>query len=334
MNYLIISDFNIAGQCTALMRAINKYTDDQARCIIAYDDHFAYDRDILLNKETLEEAAYLANEWADFFHFGSYIFNFPGVDFNQLVTNRNSCIKYYGSYLRDNGQKCRDFHQRTGIAAITGTDFTITGLLPESYYHLNSYFVKFGDMELDQIPKCNPYLGSGTFRICAGSAGHPNKGYQVLCDVMNELDKEGYDIDLDFIHGISNEEALERKKKAHACFCSLNGGWGISGVESMFMGQPTLTALDPFILSLFPDQPSIIVNKEILKDQILNLMGEGKEGPTIRQVEWRGRSVISRNFAIQNFQWKDIVERYMYLFDLIQHKDEYLKGGRIPDKIY
>ncbi len=325
MNIVIISDFNIAGQCTALMKAINEHSEHKARCIILNDDHFAYDYDILLSKDTLEEAQYLCNEWANFYHFGSYLFNFPGVDFNKLI-DKNCCIKYYGSYLRDNYQRCQEFHFKTGIAAITGTDFTITGRLPNSYYHLGSYFVKYGNMPLAEIPHCEMYYGNETFRVCAGSAGHPNKGYSILQQAIKELQAEGHDIELDLISGISNKEALERKRLAHACFCSLNGGWGISGVESMFLGQPTLTLLDPFVLSLYPDQPSIIVTKDNLKQKIALLEGH----PEI----WSDKSRQSKNFALNNFQWGIIIPKYLYLIDLIMNRDKYLLGGNAPQFIY
>lgn len=320
MNILVISDFNIGGQCTALAKAINQHTNHQARCIIAYDDHFAYDRDIILTKDNLSEAADLANSWADFYHFGSYIFNWPGVDFNKLIKKTNCCIKYYGSYLRENPQRCRNFHERSGIAAITGTDFTITGLLPNSYYHLGSYFTEYGNTMIDSIPRCREWWDDGgIFRICAGSAGHPMKGYSILEQSVNELKAQGYNIELDIISGVSNKECLGRKLECHACFCSLSGGWGISGVESMFMGQPTLTLLDPFVLSLYPDQPSVIVDRDNLKEKIVDLMDYR---------EWGKRSFQSFEFATGHFMWFDIAQRYIHLIDLIRHRDEYLAGGK------
>lgn len=327
MNILIISDFNIGGQPTMLTRAINKYTPHKARCIIAYDDSFAYDYDILLKKDNLEEAANLANDWADFYHFGSYIFNFPGVDFNKLVKPDNCCIKYYGSYLRDNGDLCREFHTKTKIAAITGTDWTITGQLDQSFYHLGSYFTKFGDMRDHEVPWCEQYIpGDGPFKICAGSAGHPNKGYSILVTTINELITEGYPIELDLISGISNQECLERKQKSHATFCSLHGGWGISGVESMFIGHAVLTLLDPFVLSMYPKQPSVLIDQNSLKQQLIRSI----EGSDI----WDGISTASRDFAFENFRWELIVAKYMYMIDLIMHHREYNGGGRLPDYIY
>ena len=51
MNICIVCDYNIAGQLTRLMRAINKYSPHKARCIILRDDYMSYDRDVILIKE-------------------------------------------------------------------------------------------------------------------------------------------------------------------------------------------------------------------------------------------------------------------------------------------
>ncbi len=329
MNILIMSDFNIAGQCTMLKDAINKYTSNKARCIIAYKDYLSYGEDIILNKDNLKEAADLAMSWADFYHFGSFVFNWPGVDFNNgILTPENCVVKYYGSFLRDNGEKCRLWHELTGIKAITGTDYTITGLLPNSFYHLSSYFTKFGNMNFDNIPSCVKYSQGQTLKICASSAGHPSKGYSLLQQVIGELQKEGYLIELDLIQGVSNEECLLRKQKCHVNFCSLHGGWGISGVESMFMGQPTMTCLDPFILSMYPNQPSILVNGFILKDKIKEFFDESKAGM------WYQLSQRSIDFANENFRWKHMIKKYMYVIDLIYNNKKYLQGGKLPEVIY
>jgi hypothetical protein len=324
MNLAIVSDFNIAGQPTALWRAINKYTDHKARCIIAQDDSFQYDRDIILNtKEAKEEAADWCNK-AEFFHFGRAIFNWPGVDFNKLLRKDNCCIKYYGSELRSNWPQLKKYHENNGIAAITGTDWTITGHLLNSFYHLGSYFTKFGDMKEKDIPLCNV---DDTLRICAGSAGSPLKGYEYLSAVVDELQKEGLDIELEFIMQVDNKRCLERKLNYNATFTSLHGGWGISGVESMYLGHTVLSCLDPWVCSLYPNAPTVLVSRDNLKTELRMLYGQG-------QGWWRQLGLDSREFAIRTFDTKTILKRYLYLFDLIQNGDAYLNGGRLPKAIY
>lgn len=325
MKILILSDYNIGGQCTALMRAINRHTKHQARCAVVYDDTFAYDHDLVLSRseEEMQEAARLALEWADFYHFGSYIFNFPGVDFNKQVNPRNCCVKYYGSYLRDNGPQCREFHRQSKIAAITGTDWSITSQLDFSFYHLASYFTKYGDEAPAPVPLYKP---GETFRICAGSAGHPNKRYEVLARVVEELQDEGLKLDLDFIHGVSNQEALERKRNAHATFCSLHGGWGISGIESFFLGHVVFTCLDPFVLSMFPETPTAVVDEASLKAAIRDCVTQ----PGLSQL----LQLQGPKFAKTHFNNATLVRKYLYTLQLIQGGEKYRQGFHAAEVIY
>ncbi len=331
MNILILSDFNIGGQPTALMRAINKYSNHTARCIIVYDDHMAYDYDIIFGrdlsrrKEAMKEASELANNWAEFYHFCSYVFSWEGVDFNKLLRPNNCCIKHYGSYLRDNGVTCRTWCRDTRIIPITGNDFTITSQLDFSLYHLNSYFLEYGDMPMQDIPKCEEWVMGKPLRIAASSGGSPTKGYDVLVHTVNNLIEKGWDVDIDLMQGISHKECLQRKLKCHVTFGSLCGGWGLSGIESMYIGHPVLTCLDPFVLSMYPQQPAILVDQASLEGGIKGLFNTSK---------WKEISDRSRQFAYINFRTRDIVYKYLYSVDLIRGWEKYKKGGCLPEYIY
>jgi len=324
MKIAIISDFNIAGIPTHLMRAINKYTKHEARCIIAYDDSFAYDKDILLSKDKQEATAWVG--MCDFFHFGRGIFNWEGINWNDILTKDNCCIEYYGSELRENWPKFAKFHEKTGIAAITGTDWTITGRLPNSFYHLGQYFTKFGDMAEKEIPRSISYFGDGNFKIAISSAGSPLKGYDRLYQTIKELEAEGVPVELVHLTGMTNSEVLEKKANCHATFTSIHGGWGMSGVESMFLGHPIICSLDPWVMSLYPNSPTVVVSKATLKEKIKGLVEN--------RMICRKISVDSRLFALREFNTKTILKRYLYLWDLIRNREIIMEGGHNPTIIY
>jgi hypothetical protein len=329
MNIAIMSDFNIAGQPTALMRAINKYTHHKARCIIAYDDNFAFDKDIILKvgDNWLPEACKEASDWvkqSQFFFFGRGVFDWPGIHWSNTTINKNNCcIKYYGSELRNHYPTIKLFHDKTGIAAITGTDWSITGRLTNSFYHLGSYFTKFGDMDMNEVPMCKQRKEGEPFRIAASSAGSPLKGYDFLFQTIEELKAEGVPIELEIMTQLTNKEVLERKLNCQATFTSLHGGWGISGIESMWLGHAVFSCLDPWVMTLYPDNPTIFINKDSLKRKL-------------REATERGvmaAASTSRMFVAMNFNSFKIMKRYLYLFDLIMHNEEYLKGWRNPESL-
>ncbi len=325
MNICIISDFNIAGGLTALMRGINKYSEHKARCIIWHDDHFSYDKDIILDEcnNDFDEACEIVNK-ADFYHFGRYIFNFANINFNKILNPRNCVVSYYGSFLRENGKACNEWHRKTGIAAITGPDFTITSLLDKSFYHMGNYFSVFGDMDDKDIPLAEK--PKGTIRIAAGSAGHPIKRYDLLGEAVNILQRQGFPVEVEVIKGVSNAECLRRKQKCHITFTSLHGGWGLSGVEGMWLGHPVLCCMDPFVLSLYPDQPTVIVDENSLVERIKDLIVSPER---ISEIGAEGRQFVKRHFRT-----KDIIKRYLYTFDLIINYDKYMKGSIKASHIY
>jgi len=216
------------------------------------------------------------------------------------------------------------WHEVTGIAAITGTDWSITGRLLGSFYHLGSYFTKYGDM--DEIPIADFWKG-GPLRICASSAGSPLKGYDFLQQTIHELQQEGVPVELEILSQLSNQECLKRKLECQVTFTSLHGAWGISGIESMWLGHIVMSCLDPWILSHYPDNPTVVICRENLKKKIQWLVSMGNNGRAIKSSE-------TRSFAFQHFQTKTILKRYLYLFDLIQNNEKYLEGCKNPEIIY
>ena len=333
LKILLICDFNIAGHYTYLMRAINKYSPYRARCIIWHDDQFKFDKDIILDElqgKSYDEPAQLAHE-ADFYIFGRYIFNFPGVDFaaENLVGRTNAFIKYHGSFLRDNGGQLRQYHLENDVFAVAGCDWTATGRLAGCFYHIQSYFCEFSD---NAVPSVIPdsaaltYQVGETLKVIAGSGGHPLKGYDFLKQTVDRLKKEGSNIELNVYTGLTHEKFIEKKKECHVCFTSMHGGWGLSGVESMWMGQPVMCGVDPWMLTLYPDVPVIPIELSTLGQTLLSFIHNPED---VRAIGAEGRKWVKRHFGT-----KTTLLRYLYLIDLIRGRDEYLEGVRKSPRIY
>jgi len=335
INILLLSDYNIAGHYTYLMRAINKYSPHKARCIIWHDDQFQYDQDIILDKlaDYTEPSELVAQ--ADFFFFGRVVFGWEKdgkkINFQDILTPNNCLLKYHGSFLRENYGKynLKDWHLTTKLSALTGLDWTIVPKLAGSFYHIHGFFSDFGDMDYDDIPRSAAVtdVNPEQVRIYAGSGGHSEKQYKFLHETIKRLQDEGYDVSCETTSQLKHEDFILEKAKAHLCFSSLfGGGWGLSGVESMFMGQPVLCTVDPWILSQYPDAPCIWIDKNTLYDRIKELLNDKRK---IRKA-----SIKHRVFAARYFRTKTILARYLYLIDLIRNQDAYELGHEPVPRIY
>ena len=297
--------------------------------MIWHDDRFQFDRDIILGEsgQVNKEANQLAHE-ADFFIFGRYIFNFPGVNFADggLVNRNNVFVRYHGSFLRDNGKELRQYHLDNDVVAVAGCDWTATGKLAGCFYHNGSYFNEFSDMDLVDVPRSPVYESGDTLLVNAGSAGHPNKGYEFLQQTIEGIKAEGYKIELKLYTDLSHEEFMKEKEKCHVTFSGLSAGWGASGIESMWLGQPVLCGVDPWILTLYPDAPVVPVDKGNLRKELISLMDN-----TSKVMNF---GIESREWVSEEFNTKRILKRYLYLIDLIRHRDQYMEGVQELPRIY
>lgn len=314
MRILIVSDFNIAGQCTALMRALNKYTNHMARCIICQDDYLSYDRDVLirdgqgaLSQEALTEACALIPK-ADFFHFGRGIFDFPGIDWNQYLSPQNCVIQYYGSELRDNGQAVADFHAKTNFQAITAVDLTMYRLLPASYYHIQPYM-----LEMDKLPQAN-WEDLNSLRLChaPSSANYRAlKRTDLILETMKGLSDAQPKVESVLIEGVDNKTCLEMKSRCHVHIVSLIPGFGLNTIESAAMGLVPITGFDNFSRLLYPDAPVVGANATNLRAVLQKLIADPARAKVI--------GMACREWARREFNAPALIKKYWYLYDLIYH---------------
>ncbi|HYX06537.1 MAG TPA: hypothetical protein VE912_07355 [Bacteroidales bacterium] len=314
LKILIISDFNIAGQLTALMRALNKYTNHTARCVILQDDYLSYDRDVTIRDESgnlsnisIDEARLLV-EKADFFHVGRRLFNLPGIDWNKYLSPQNTVFQYFGSYLRDNGKQISEFHEKSKFRAITNLDWTVYRNLPNSFYHIQPYMIDMDDFPVAQMNFTGP------LRIChapSNSNYRKIKRSDFILNVIDELVANNSDVQKILIEGLPNRQCLKVKSNCHIHVVSLRYGPGLNAIESAAMGLLPLVQLPNFVQFLLPNCPLINITEKTLYKTLKHLI----DNPNL--IEKAGKQC--QKWARQNYDSKLLVKSYWYLYDFIYH---------------
>ncbi|MFH2056210.1 MAG: hypothetical protein ABIJ61_09655, partial [bacterium] len=312
MRILLLADFNIAGQMTRIMRALNRYTNHVARCVILQDDYLSYDHDLLLNDSAgkpdspaHQEAAALARQ-ADFYHIGRQPFALPGIDWNRILNKNNTLFQYFGSYLRDNAAELRKLHQGRGFAAVTAMEWTMYRALPNGFYHIQPYMI-----EPDELPQVD-WNAAGPIRIChAPSSANYRllKGSDLIVKALQQLGDEFADLEIEIIENVSNADCLERKSKCHLHAVALRYGFGLNAVESAAQGLIPLVQLPNFVRMAYPDSPCVHVTAETLLDKTRRLLDNRD------QLAQLGNAC--RDWGIREFAAENLIRKYWYLYDFI-----------------
>ena len=124
----------------------------------------------------------------------------------------------------------------------------------------------------------NSYLEKTTIssplRVCHSPTNRYYKGSDDIIEICSELDKDRV-IDFILIEGKKQEEVIKIKQSCDIYIDQIHnrGGWGygMSSIESLSMGLVCLTELVREYQNFIPDHPFINVNKQNLKEKILDL---------------------------------------------------------------
>ena len=156
------------------------------------------------------------------------------------------------------------------------------------YLHLPFDVDKFSPKEHENDPLI---IG----HACRGPQARHFKGTDHVIEVVRALEGS-YPVKLDLVEGLSNEECLVRKANWDIAVDQIAdlGGWGygVNSLESLSMGIPTCTLMNPECDRFFEDHPFINVNADNLKEQLIELISnpdyrrrKGEEGlKWVRQV--------------------------------------------------
>ena len=151
------------------------------------------------------------------------------------ATRRKSVFHFLGADIRETPRE----KLRYGLKA----DARIVGSYSAlSFLPFDAHVVPPG-LELDRYEPALPN-GGETIRIVHAPSNTERKGTEFVVAAVDEL-KKRYPVELDVVHGVRNELALERYRRADIVVDQLLRDWhGVFTIEAMALGKPVVTSLD------------------------------------------------------------------------------------------
>ena len=185
---------------------------------------------------------------------------------------------YHGTDIRNRGvipavEKVADLHLTS--------EWDLIPMHPKmEYLHLPIDTKQFQTVDLD----------SDTIRVCHAARVPKFKGTEYVIRAVENLKKE-LPVELIYMHDVPHAEALRLKQSCHIAVDQLTniGGWGygMSALETLAMGIPTLTNIHPDMKDKVPDHPFIHATPDTVEAEIRKLIEDvdyrrkkGKEGRT------------------------------------------------------
>jgi glycosyltransferase involved in cell wall biosynthesis len=183
---------------------------------------------------------------------------------------------YHGTDIRNRGvipaiEEITDLHLTS--------EWDLMSMHPKmEYLHLPIDTKKFRVVAPDGDP----------IRICHAARIRVFKGTETVIKVVENLKKK-YPVELVLIENVPHSTALRLKQTCHIAIDQLTnlGGWGygMSSLETLAMGIPTLTNIPPEMADKIPGHPFIHATPETLERELVKLIEDidyrrqkGKDG--------------------------------------------------------
>ena len=110
---------------------------------------------------------------------------------------------------------------------------------------------------------------------CRGPEARHFKGTNDVISIVKGLEQD-YPVKLDLVEGLPNEECLRRKARWDIAVDQIAdlGGWGygMNSLETLAMGIPTCTRMNPECDQFFAGHPFINVDRDSLRQQLIKLI--------------------------------------------------------------
>jgi glycosyltransferase involved in cell wall biosynthesis len=326
MKVLHVTTTDPAGSVLNFVNALNHHTEHRARAINTVPNCFDFPSDVGDVYDGGDEIEALLRE-ADVIHLHKVFEDFQiEVNLQKAGIHRRfkieDTLKAYPSkklvchihghpYERENVKEVAAHYKSLGVKVLCSTPD-----LEEMYrgeYDGVSYFpncVPINDVRY--LPRASDrplIMADGTERLCvAQSPTHAIlKNVHVIENVVRRIGEETKCFYLK-IQGVPHDQALRHKRNAHVVFDHMEGYYGLSSLEAMSMGKPTIAGLSDTtlnaIMKFFGTAPNpwvIARDEKELETQLRTLLLDeglrkktGEDSRKFMEEVWSDRAIGQR----------------------------------------
>jgi hypothetical protein len=206
---------------------------------------------------------------------------------------------YYGSDLR-----LRGYHPV--VRSLEDISLTI------EYDHITmdpTLEFLFLPLDVSRFDVVDPGGAAGPVRIGHSPTRRELKGTSHVLRAVGAVGRR-HPVELVLIEGMPHDRALEAKASCHVFVDQVGNtggtGYGVSSVESLAMGIPTITDFAPDLEAFLPDHPFVLATPATLEEKIESLVVD----PALR----RRKGSEARDWVVKHHHADRVVERIYELY--------------------
>lgn len=291
----------------ALWKALNKYTEHDARLITFKQTYLNYETDLL--DPTFDQVNELV-EWAEFFVLGEMLN--PRMHTNIIIERlcpNNCIIRAGGTIARNYPQLYMDGKFRGIMKTGAYHDPTIASRIFPMGNTVNMYDFSEWPVRVREVPE-----GIEPIRIVFSGTAQKHQadhcaGFPKALDMLHE--EYGDRIEFVNIQNTSWRECLKIKADCDICFDQfLIGTYANSAIEAMFYRQAAFCYISGWSKSVFPEAPLIsVTNAQEIFDEIILLIDNYPKRVAVGK--------IGNKYALQVHGAWNAVDRWSALIDFV-----------------
>jgi len=254
MNILMIAVNDPAGTAIAFADAINRGSEHFCR-VATLETRYNHGWKKDLHVPDLDEAGLTeleeALKGADLFHFHMtadehlQLGPFTPADYMR----GKALVHHHHGHpdFRDNPGKYSRKYRELGRANLLVSTPDLLHILPEARWQPNCV------NERDEAYSPLADKPEAPVRLAHSPTRRDLKNTDDLLSVMRELSAQGHDLALDLIDDAPHRECLERKRRSHIVFDHMQGYYGMSSLEALAQGVPTVAGLSDWCMGMMRD---------------------------------------------------------------------------------